>query len=210
VFRRPVWTSPVALAWLRDAAQRGWIDLDPDSVEELWGHEATARIEEFRDVLARLLELQVLGQFAVPVSEAAADRFIASRQPRRLREIADRHTERVLAVRAEMAQQTTLLSGERFWHWVLYNIPPTAASLPETVKPDALPPGMLAGINDWGRTGCGGPCPPVGRHRYFHKLYALDTVLPKLKRPDKQALEAAMKGHVLAQATLVGTYEKHR
>jgi Raf kinase inhibitor-like YbhB/YbcL family protein len=95
-------------------------------------------------------------------------------------------------------------------HWVLYNIPPTAGSLPEAVKPQALPPGTLAGINDWGRTGYGGPCPPVGRHRYFHKLYALDTVLPKLKRPDKQVLEAAMKGHVLAQATLVGTYQKHR
>jgi len=95
-------------------------------------------------------------------------------------------------------------------HWVVYNIPPTAGGLPEAVKTEALPPGTLAGINDWDRSGYGGPCPPVGRHRYFHKLYALDTVLPKLKRPDKQALEAAMKGHVLAQATLVGTYQKHR
>jgi Raf kinase inhibitor-like YbhB/YbcL family protein len=95
-------------------------------------------------------------------------------------------------------------------HWVVYNIPPAAISLPEGVKPEALPPGTQSGINDWGRTGYGGPCPPVGRHRYFHKLYALDTLLPQLKRPDKQALEAAMKGHILAQATLVGTYRKHR
>ena len=63
-------------------------------------------------------------------------------------------------------------------------------------------------MNDWKRTGYGGPCPPIGRHRYFHKLYALDTVLPDLGKPDKQALEAAMRGHVLAQAELVGTYQK--
>jgi hypothetical protein len=95
-------------------------------------------------------------------------------------------------------------------HWVVYNIPPAAGGLPEAVKPAALPPGAHAGINDWGRAGYGGPCPPVGRHRYFHKLYALDIELPKLAHPDKQALEAAMQGHILAAATLVGTYQKHR
>ena len=73
-------------------------------------------------------------------------------------------------------------------HWVLYNIPPTAPGLPEAVSPAALPPGTLEGVNDWQRTGYGGPCPPIGRHRYFHKLYALDTALPDLKRPTKAAL----------------------
>ncbi|MBI2382765.1 MAG: YbhB/YbcL family Raf kinase inhibitor-like protein [Gammaproteobacteria bacterium] len=92
-------------------------------------------------------------------------------------------------------------------HWVLYNLPAGATGLPEGVK--ALPVGTLEGINDWKRTGYGGPCPPVGRHRYFHKLYALDTVLPDLGRPTKARLEQAMKGHVLGEAQLVGTYRKH-
>ena len=91
-------------------------------------------------------------------------------------------------------------------HWVLYNIPPDAAGLAGAIK--QLPAGTLAGNNDWGRTGYGGPCPPVGRHRYFHKLYALNTVLAGLGTPDKARLEAAMKGHVLAKAELVGTYQK--
>ena len=60
------------------------------------------------------------------------------------------------------------------------------------------------------RTAYGGPCPPIGRHRYFFKLYALDTVLRDLRRPDKAALEKSMQGHVLAQATLMGTYQKAR
>lgn len=93
-------------------------------------------------------------------------------------------------------------------HWVLYDIPTTAGGLPEAVAPGALPAGTREGVNDWGRAGYGGPCPPVGRHRYFHKLYALDTLLPDLRRPDKAALEKAMHGHVLAQATLIGTYQK--
>ena len=93
-------------------------------------------------------------------------------------------------------------------HWVLYNIPPTATGLPEAVEPKALPAGTLEGRNDWGRTGYGGPCPPVGRHRYFFKLYALDVALPDLGQPDKARLERAMKGHVLAQQQLVGTYAK--
>jgi len=93
-------------------------------------------------------------------------------------------------------------------HWVLYDIPPTATGLKEAVKPSALPPGTQEGVNDWKRTGYGGPCPPIGRHRYFHKLYALDTVLPDLKRPNKAALEQAMKGHILGHAELIGTYQK--
>ena len=72
-----------------------------------------------------------------------------------------------------------------------------------------LPPGTLDGTNDWKRTGYGGPCPPIGRHRYFHNLYALDTLLPDLGHPTKAKLEQAMAGHVLATAELVGTYQKH-
>jgi Raf kinase inhibitor-like YbhB/YbcL family protein len=93
-------------------------------------------------------------------------------------------------------------------HWVLYDIPAAATGLPEAVQASALPPGTREGVNDWGRTGFGGPCPPIGRHRYFHKLYALDAVLPDLKRPKKAALEKAMQGHILAQAVLIGTYQK--
>ncbi|HEV7413284.1 MAG TPA: YbhB/YbcL family Raf kinase inhibitor-like protein [Casimicrobiaceae bacterium] len=95
-------------------------------------------------------------------------------------------------------------------HWVLYAIPPTAEGLPEAVRSSALPAGTREGINDWKRTGYGGPCPPIGRHRYFHKLYALDTVLSDLQRADKAALEKAMQGHVLAQAVLLGTYQKRK
>jgi Raf kinase inhibitor-like YbhB/YbcL family protein len=93
-------------------------------------------------------------------------------------------------------------------HWVLYNIDSKAGALPEAVRPNALPAGTREGVNDWGRTGYGGPCPPTGRHRYFHKLYALDTLLPDLGRPTKQALEKAVRGHVLARAELIGTYRK--
>jgi Raf kinase inhibitor-like YbhB/YbcL family protein len=95
-------------------------------------------------------------------------------------------------------------------HWVLYNLPPGSRGLAEGVTPDALPPGTRQGLNDWKRTGYGGPCPPIGRHRYFHKLYALDVALGDLRTPDKAALERALKGHVLAEARLVGTYEKTR
>ncbi|HVO26858.1 MAG TPA: YbhB/YbcL family Raf kinase inhibitor-like protein, partial [Candidatus Margulisiibacteriota bacterium] len=64
------------------------------------------------------------------------------------------------------------------------------------------------GLNDWKRTGYGGPCPPIGRHRYFHKLYALDTILADLGRATKADVEKAMQGHVLAHTELVGTYQK--
>jgi len=93
-------------------------------------------------------------------------------------------------------------------HWVLYNLPATASGLPEGIDPADLPEGTLQGLNDWKRTGWGGPCPPIGRHRYFFKLYALDVVLPDLHQPTKAKLEAAMDGHILVKAELIGTYEK--
>jgi Raf kinase inhibitor-like YbhB/YbcL family protein len=95
-------------------------------------------------------------------------------------------------------------------HWVLYNLPATATGLAEAVPRADLPPGTREGINDFRNTGYGGPCPPIGRHRYFHKLYALDVVLSDLRTPNKAALEAAMRGHVLAEAQLMGSYEKRR
>jgi Raf kinase inhibitor-like YbhB/YbcL family protein len=95
-------------------------------------------------------------------------------------------------------------------HWVLYNMPPDATHLPEAADHDDLPAGTLEGKNDWKRTGYGGPCPPIGRHRYFFKLYALDTLLPDLKKPTKTELEKAMEGHILAKAELVGLYQKKR
>jgi Raf kinase inhibitor-like YbhB/YbcL family protein len=93
-------------------------------------------------------------------------------------------------------------------HWLLYNLPVDCAGLAEGVR--ALPAGTLEGENDWQRTGYGGPCPPIGEHRYFHKLYALDCVLPELGQPSKATLEAAMVGHIVGQARLVGTYQKTR
>jgi len=95
-------------------------------------------------------------------------------------------------------------------HWVLYNIPVSASGLKEDVKAGELPAGTREGTNDWKRTGYGGPCPPIGRHRYFHKLYALDVVLPDLKQPNKAALEKAMQGHILERTELIGTYQKSK
>jgi Raf kinase inhibitor-like YbhB/YbcL family protein len=90
-------------------------------------------------------------------------------------------------------------------HWVLYNLPPAAPGLPQG---GTLPAGTLQGINDWKKTGYGGPCPPIGRHRYYFVLHALDTVLPDLGSPNRQALERAMAGHLLGKAELMGTYQK--
>jgi hypothetical protein len=92
-------------------------------------------------------------------------------------------------------------------HWLLYNLPPDGG-LSEGVAPVNLPAGTLEGVNSWGRTGYGGPCPPIGRHRYFHILYALDVVLPDLGQPDKNRLLKAMEGHILARTQLVGTCQK--
>lgn len=95
-----------------------------------------------------------------------------------------------------------------FVHWVLYNIPAAVTELVEGAAKGALPPGTRTGINDYKRAGYNGPCPPVGRHRYFFKLSALDIELPDLGSPSKAQLEQAMHGHVLDKTELVGTYQK--
>lgn len=92
-------------------------------------------------------------------------------------------------------------------HWVLFNLPSSQSGLPEGVPSASLPVGTGQGLNDWTRTGYGGPCPPIGRHRYYFKLYALDTTLA-LHQPTKSAVEQAMVGHVLDHAVLMGTYLK--
>lgn len=99
---------------------------------------------------------------------------------------------------------------KRTWvHWVLYNLPPAEGGLPEAVADSALPPGTGQGLNDWHRTGWGGPCPPIGRHRYFFKLYALDVPLADATIATRADLQRAMAGHIVGSAGLVGTYEKH-
>jgi len=92
-------------------------------------------------------------------------------------------------------------------HWVLYGLPPDSGGLPEGVASDDLPVGTLEGVNSWGRTGYGGPCPPVGRHRYFFIMYALDISLPDLGGPTKDRLLEMMEGHILARTELIGTYK---
>lgn len=91
-------------------------------------------------------------------------------------------------------------------HWVIYNLPSTISGLVEAVQD--LPTGAVVGLNDWQHPAYGGPCPPTGRHRYFHKLYALDMVLAGLDSPTKAEVETSMQGHILDEAELVGTYEK--
>jgi Raf kinase inhibitor-like YbhB/YbcL family protein len=97
---------------------------------------------------------------------------------------------------------------KRVWtHWLLYNLPSDSKGLPEDASRTGLPKGTVAGQNDRKETAYQGPCPPIGRHRYFHKLYALDTVLPS-EVLTKAELEAAMQGHVIDQAKLMATYQK--
>ena len=94
-------------------------------------------------------------------------------------------------------------------HWVLYNLPGNTRSLAENIPPDAeLPNGGRHGTNSWGRLGYGGPCPPGGTHRYFFKLFALDTVLALASGAAKEQLLDAMEGHVLAEAELMGIYSR--
>ena len=94
-------------------------------------------------------------------------------------------------------------------HWVLCNLPADCAGLPEGVHVRQIcRRARPQGLNDWRRTGYGGPCPPIGEHRYFHKLYALDALIQDLRRPDKATVERGMRGHVLAEAVLIGTYRR--
>ena len=93
-------------------------------------------------------------------------------------------------------------------HWLLYDLPADSQGLPAAVAPRDLPAGTREGLNSWGRTGYGGPCPPVGRHRYFHILYALDCELPDLDQPTKNLLLETMEGHILGRTELVGTYQQ--
>ncbi len=92
-------------------------------------------------------------------------------------------------------------------HWVVINIPPATTHLAENASRSVMPAGSLTGVNDWQKAEYGGPCPPIGRHRYYFKLYALDTTLD-LSSPTKQDVETAMTGHVLGMAQLMGTYQK--
>lgn len=91
-------------------------------------------------------------------------------------------------------------------HWVLYNIPPATQGLTENVK--SLPDGTVMGINSWGKTGYGGPCPPIGRHRYFFRLYALDSTITAPQPLDEKSLMQAMQGHIIESAELVGKYRR--
>ena len=94
-------------------------------------------------------------------------------------------------------------------HWVVYNISPVTLKLPLN-SAKILPGRALHGTNDWQKQDYGGPCPPIGRHRYFFKLYALDAQLQGLKNPTKAELEQAMEGHLVGHVELVGTYEKQK
>ena len=99
---------------------------------------------------------------------------------------------------------------KRTWvHWVVYDIPAQVSSLAIGASSNGLPKGSREAPNDFGRERYGGPAPPIGRHRYFFKLYALDVVLGNVPVPNKASLLQAMQGHVLAQAELMGTYERH-
>lgn len=93
-------------------------------------------------------------------------------------------------------------------HWVLYNLPWDCNGLRQDVGSRDLPAGTREGQNNWRRTGYGGPCPPIGRHRYFFKLLALGTVLPDLGSPGKTQLEEAMAAHILEETELMGTYQR--
>ena len=95
-------------------------------------------------------------------------------------------------------------------HWVIYNIPASTTKLPENAAKSGLPSEAVQGSNDFGKQSYGGPCPPIGRHRYFFKLYALDTELKGFNNPNKAQLEKAMRGHLVGNAELMGTYQKQK
>jgi Raf kinase inhibitor-like YbhB/YbcL family protein len=101
--------------------------------------------------------------------------------------------------------------GRTWVHWVVYDIPPHMNNLPENVRPEGeMGSGIRQGKNDWQKLGYGGPCPPSGTHRYYFKLYALDTELNLKPGATKEQLLQAMKGHILAEAQLMGKYQRQR
>lgn len=115
-----------------------------------------------------------------------------------------------LVVEDPDAPSPTAPTRHTYTHWVLYNLPPELHGLDEAVElSGGLPEGVRSGLNDGRRPMYGGPCPPRGRHRYIHRLYALDTALPDLGHPTRKALLDAIEGHVLATAELIGTFERH-
>ena len=116
---------------------------------------------------------------------------------------------RSLALIVEDPDAPDPAAPKRVWaHWVMYDLPPDAAALEEGAGAGKPPHGARAGANDWANPGYGGPCPPIGRHRYFHRLFALDTVLGDRGVLTAVALRREMEGHVLATGELVGTYQK--
>ena len=99
--------------------------------------------------------------------------------------------------------------ARNFVHWLIFNIPGAQSDLSEdVVRADQLENGARQGKNSWGRTGYGGPCPPSGTHHYRFVLYALDATLNLPAGADRTRLEAAMRGHTLAQAQLIGRYSR--
>ena len=112
----------------------------------------------------------------------------------------------------EKAQSIALITDDpdaphgTFVHWVVFNIPAHITSLSEGVNIDAL--GGIEGITNYKQNGYKGPCPPSGTHRYFFKIYALDTKLNLDNQTDKEKLLAAMQGHILAEGQLMGRYKK--
>jgi len=93
-------------------------------------------------------------------------------------------------------------------HWVLYNIPATTFSLAENIS--KLPAGTSVGLNSWLKQKYGSPCPPSGEHRYFFKLYALDTILEFATPPISENLQKMMTGHIITNATIMGRYSRNR
>ena len=100
-------------------------------------------------------------------------------------------------------------SSKTWSHWVLFDVPAAVTDLPEAIPTrDHTPEGGTQGTNDFRKIGYGGPCPPSGNHRYFFKLYALDAQLKLPSTATQADVERAMKGHVLAEAALMGRYSR--
>lgn len=93
-------------------------------------------------------------------------------------------------------------------HWIVYNVSPEITEFEENITESSIPKGAALGTTSWENTSYGGPCPPIGKHRYYHKLYALDITLTALDKPTKKELLHVMEAHVIAKASLMGTYQK--